>query len=176
VDGGTVVLMPWFLWPMRVFAAGVLAAATLPLGWQAYRASFVAYADSDNPYVYVPTLPAVAKFETDIGQLLDVYQGQDQPQAAVVWHDAYYWPIPWYLRSAESVGYWMDPEQFAAAVQGVPPPPIVICSPQRDAAVTRVLDKSHVMIGFYGIRSNVLALVWVRMDLWEAHLRRLGRI
>ena len=32
------------------------------------------------------------------------------------------------------------------------------------------------MTGYFGVRPNVLAQLWVRMDLWEAHLRRLRRL
>ena len=45
-----------------------------------------------------------------------------------------------------------------------------------DAALTERLDETHLMTGFYGLRPGVLAQLWVRMDVWEAHLRRLGRL
>jgi len=35
---------------------------------------------------------------------------------------------------------------------------------------------THLMTGYYGIRTSVPAQFWVRNDLWEAHLRRLGRL
>jgi hypothetical protein len=57
-----------------------------------------------------------------------------------------------------------------------PGAPIVISSPQLDAALTAKLDETHLMTGYYAVRPNVLAQLWVRMDLWEAHLRCLGRL
>ena len=53
---------------------------------------------------------------------------------------------------------------------------IVIASPQFDGALTERLDATHLMTGYYGLRPNVLAQLWVRMDVWEAHLRRHGRL
>jgi hypothetical protein len=87
----------------------------------------------------------------------------------VVWNDPFYWPLPWYLRRFERVGYWTEVPQRAGA-------PIVVASPHWDAALTQKLDETHLMTGYYAVRPNVLAQVWVRMDLWEAHLRRLGRL
>jgi len=57
-----------------------------------------------------------------------------------------------------------------------PAAPLVICSPGFDRALTERLDATHLMTGYYGVRPNVLAMLWVRMDVWEAHLRRLGRL
>ena len=163
-------------WSIGFVAAAAIAAMMLPLGWQAHRTSWVAYAERDNPYAYVPTLPDAVKLETDIRELLRVYPGHDRPTIALVWHDPYYWPLPWYLRHADSIGYWTDTERFAASAVERSPAPIVVGSPHCDADVTRVLGETYVMIGYYGIRRNVLALVWVRMDWWEAHLRNLGRL
>jgi hypothetical protein len=54
--------------------------------------------------------------------------------------------------------------------------PVVISSPQHDAALIKQLEQTHFMTGYYGIRPNVLAQLWVREDLWIAHLQRLGRL
>jgi hypothetical protein len=41
---------------------------------------------------------------------------------------------------------------------------------------TNQLDATHLMTGYYAQGPNVLAQLWVRMDLWEARLKRRGRI
>ena len=87
----------------------------------------------------------------------------------VIWHDGYYWPLPWYLRAFERVGYWDRMPRDPAA-------PLVIASPLHDGALTARLEDTHLMTGYYAVRPNVLAQLWVSMDLWEAHLRRLGRL
>jgi predicted membrane-bound mannosyltransferase len=87
----------------------------------------------------------------------------------VIFHGPYYWPLPWYLRGLDRVEYWTQLPDDAQS-------PIVISSPQFDGDLTEQLDDTHLMTGYYGIRPAVLVQLWVRMDVWEAHLRRLGRI
>jgi hypothetical protein len=52
----------------------------------------------------------------------------------------------------------------------------MIASPAFDAELTEKLDQTHLLTGYYGIRGGVLAQLWVRIDVWEAHLKRLGRL
>ena len=87
----------------------------------------------------------------------------------VIWHDPYYWPLPWYLRRFEHLEYWNRIPDDPAA-------PLVISLPKFDAELAGRLDATHLMTGFYGVRPAVLAQLWVRMDIWEAHLMRLGRL
>jgi len=155
--------------PFRFLLSLVLLAAGAHLGWQSYRASFLLPADPWNPYAYAPTLPDAERLANDVGQLaLDTPAGHAAP-VKVIWHDGYYWPLPWYLRRLEQVGYWTDLPAHPAA-------PIVIASPRFDERLTAELDATHLMTGYYGLRPNVLAQLWVRTDVWEAHLRRLGRL
>ncbi len=156
-------------WPLRGLTGLALLAAAGQLGWQSYRASYECSADPSNPYVYVHTLRDVERLAEDVEYLAEASAAGHDLLLKVIWQDAYYWPLPWYLRRFERVGYYRGlPDDPAAAV--------VICSPQLDAALTAKLDDTHLMTGIYGIRPNVLALLWVRMDVWEAHLRRLGRL
>jgi len=155
--------------PLKGLLAIVLLAAAGQLAWQSYRASYVLAADPRNPYVYAHTLPDVARLAGDVEQLAEASPDGRGVRIDVVWQDTYYWPLPWYLRGFERVGYW-------TGVPDAPGAPIVISSPRFDAALTERIDSTHLMTGYYGVRPNVLAQVWVRMDLWEAHLRRLGRL
>lgn len=67
------------------------------------------------------------------------------------------------------MGYWTDlPADPSAA--------LIIASPAFDEALTAQLGASHLMTGYYGLRPNVLAQLWVREDVWMAHLRRSGRL
>jgi hypothetical protein len=54
--------------------------------------------------------------------------------------------------------------------------PVVVCSPQYDEELTQRLGDTHIMTGYFQLRPQVLAQLWVRLELWEQHLRRLGRI
>lgn len=155
--------------PVKTAVAFILLGAAGQLGWQSYRMSFVDHADPKNPYVYAHTLPKIQELADYIEQLAAASPEKHGVLIKVIWDDGYYWPLPWYLRRFEHVGYWTQiPEDPGA--------PIVISSPQLDEALAEHLDETHFMTGYYGVRPNVLAQVWVRDDLWMAHLKRLGRI
>ncbi|MFH1921192.1 MAG: flippase activity-associated protein Agl23 [Planctomycetota bacterium] len=155
--------------PLKALTTLLLVGATGQLGWQSYRASFVLAADPGNPYVYAHTLPDAARLSGDVAELAKASPEGEEIVIEVIWHDAYYWPLPWYLRSAGHVEYW-------TRVPDDPGAPVIISSPELDAPLTERLDATHLMTGYYGVRPNVLAQLWVRMDLWEAHLRRLERL
>jgi predicted membrane-bound mannosyltransferase len=153
----------------------ILLAATGHLAWQSHSAVYNLATDPrcpeahHHPYVYAHTLPDAKRLHQDVEQLaLAAPEGHRMP-IAVVWQDAYYWPLPWYLRRFDHVGYWTD-------IPDAPMAPVVLSSPEFDAALTEKLADAYLMTGYYGLRPNVLAQLWVREDVWEAHLRRLGRL
>ena len=109
-----------------------LLAATGPLAWQSYRASYVLGADPRNPYVYAHTLPDIVRLSDDVEQLAHAAPEGHRTVIAVIWQDAYYWPLPWYLRRFDHVGYWTHvPDAPAAASR---PPRLVRQSAHRAAA------------------------------------------
>jgi len=155
--------------PLKSLTASVILCAACHLAWQSYRASFVLPADPGNPYVYAHTLPDVVRLSDDVEELVKATADGEPAAIKVIWHDAYYWPLPWYLRRFAGVEYRTRmPDDPAAA--------LVISSVQLDAALRERLDATHLMSGYYGVRPNVLAELWVRLDVWEAHLRRTGRL
>lgn len=184
----------------------LLAAMPLQLGRQTHRAAFAAAADPRNPYCCAPTLPSVQKLEQRLEALL-LAQPESPIAAAVLWHDGYYWPLPWYLRRYEPVGYWTalpagpteaasmgeetgaasDMDDRAQATAAAEPPkgrnaadpysmPVIIASARFDAPLTAKLEQTHLMIDFYALRPDAMLMLWVREDLWRAHLKRLGRL
>ena len=155
--------------PLKAITALALVAATGHLAWQAYRASYVLPSDPKNPYAYVQSTPDIERLAQDVATIAAAAPQLYNVGVAVVWEDAYYWPLPWYLRRFSQVGYWNG-------LPADPAVPLLIASPRYDADLTRQLDATHLMTGYYAVRPNVLAQLWVRMDLWEAHLRRQGRL
>ena len=85
----------------------------------------------------------------------------------VIWVDDYHWPIAWYLRefiTAQNLqGFYHD--------TGDPAAPLILASPEFEDALTKKLDKSHIMVKFFGLRPGVFAQAWVRMDVWERYLK-----
>ncbi len=167
---GASVLLPLFrpIW-LKIIIATLLVVGAGQLAWQAYRASFVIPANVGNPYVFAQTSPDVLRLAEQVRQLAEASDLGWQTPVKVIWNDAYYWPLPWYLRRFEQVELWRSfPDNPAA--------PVVISSPQFVAQLDQRLGTDYLLTDYYEIRPQVLAQLWVRVDLWETHLRRLGRI
>jgi len=156
----------------KTVAVLLLAAPTLHLAWQAYRASFVMAADVRNPYTYAQTVPGVTRLAEQIEELHRTLSAQQEvPPIRVYWTDHYYWPLPWYFRRCGPVGYWpgLPNDRLGDG-------PLVVAAAPWDEPLAARIGDSHVMIGFFGVRPGVLAQVWVEYDLWTRHLQRLGKL
>jgi uncharacterized protein (TIGR03663 family) len=152
--------------PGRGWKAGVcllLLAGCAQLGWQAYRTSYLSYTDPRNPYVYAQPVPDIENLGRRMEALSRAYPQHDAMVIKVFSTDTYYWPLPWYLRRFPNVGYWTQVPQDADA-------PVVLASPEFDAELTQKLDATHLMNGYFGLRSGVFFEIWIRMDLWKAYL------
>ena len=155
--------------PARSVVLLVLLIVAGHLAWQAYRASYVFPADRGNPYVCAQTSLDTVRLADRLDQLAGANDQHWDMRVKVIWEDEFYWPLPWYLRRFKHVELWRQlPSDLDA--------PVVIASPQYDAELTAQLNETHIMTDFYEIRPQVLAQLWVRIDLWERYLKRLGRI
>jgi len=91
-------------------AASRIAAAALTIGvlgllvFQADRVTRVYGSDARNPYAYVHSSPDVLKFRG----LADAALSRS-PGGLVRVISEEYWPLPWYLRGMDNVGYWTRP-------------------------------------------------------------------
>ncbi len=156
-------------WPAKTVVSIVLLAGATALGVQSYWTNYQLPADPKNPYVYAQTRPNIKKL-TDQMELLALATSEKHAvQVRVIWDSNYVWPLPWYLRGFDKV-------VIANHIPSNPSAPIVISAPAHDEALTKQLGESHFMTGFYEVRPGVLAQLWVRDDLWLAHLKRLGRL
>ena len=86
--------------------AGVLVAAAVAgsLGFQAHRVVAVYAADPRNPYAYVHSSPDVLKFRPLADEAL-----KRDPSGVIRVVSEEYWPLPWYFRGLDGVGYWSQP-------------------------------------------------------------------
>ncbi len=170
---GAVTLLAWVKrrGPRAVLAVVLLGMAG-HLAFQAYRANFVYYADSRNPYVYAhPTLEVFTIVEK-VKEYADLRSressGEIPIQVAVPGKD--YWPLPWYLR-AYHVGWCTDiPGEVG---------PLILVSDKLEEALTRRLyvdtprEKQHMYLYLFEapyymwFRPGVKMLGFVRNDLWD---------
>jgi predicted membrane-bound mannosyltransferase len=143
----------------------VFLAGSGQLAWQAYRTSFIYQTDGRNPYVYAQPAPDIAELGKRVDELSRVHPQHEAMVVKVISTDEYYWPLPWYLRELKNVGYWTQVPDDSMA-------PVVIASPEFDEALTKKLDPTHLMTGYFGLRPGVMFEVWVKMDLWTEFINR----
>jgi uncharacterized protein (TIGR03663 family) len=140
-------------------ALGLLVATTLGTQFQQSRNATGRFAaDERNPFAYVPTRRDVEGLEDWLAKLKSMNGGTQLEPLAVIGSD--YWPLPWYLRSFEKIGYWATPPEGLAGM------PLVFAMPETAAATEEILAKTHACLP-RGLRSNVPLQVFVRNDLWE---------
>ncbi len=145
-----------------------IAAVLAVLAWQGvqgWRAVSRFAVDARNPYAYVPTSRDVERMTAWLTGLTDRYPELDSQPVAVV--GGSYWPLPWYLRTFDQVGYW----------ESLPPDadtrPLLLLVSQGVAANTAGLERSHVFFP-RGLRHEVLVTVAIRKDIWDTIEARRG--
>ncbi|MBB6431341.1 glycosyltransferase family 39 protein [Algisphaera agarilytica] len=134
------------------------------LSWQTVQAQRAAHrfpVDERNPYAYVPTSKDVEKLERWLVGLAEAYPVMREKPLAVVGDQ--YWPLPWYLRGFENVGYWAD------LPEGVSGFPLVITLPDQGDAALAELAESHDAVP-RSLRADTLLLVHIRRDIWLDYL------
>ncbi|HYA49505.1 MAG TPA: flippase activity-associated protein Agl23 [Burkholderiales bacterium] len=151
---------------IKAIVLAVMAPGFLNLAFQDYRANFVDYANPTNPYVYAQTSPDLLKLVKAVEGVAAVAPDGQQMLIKVVAAADETWPLPWYLRRFERVGYWTD----AAAAGDIRDAPVIIVSAGFAGAAARVLGDGY-QSAFYGLRPEVVLSLFVRRDLWDAYLK-----
>ena len=152
-----------------LLALGLLAACT-HLGVQDWRANVRYPADPRNPYVYAQTSPDFLRLVTRVGDVSRVHADRERMLVAVVAGPYEQWPLPWYLRRMERVGYWTS----VAAVGPLDRMPFIVASAEFADAVAASLGDGYVS-EYYGLRPGVLLTVFIERDLWSQFMGS-GRI
>jgi uncharacterized protein (TIGR03663 family) len=156
---------------VKVAVLSILALGVLNLTYQDRRANFVDYANPTNPYVYAQTSPDFMKL---VGALEGIAAGHPEHERLlikVVAPPDETWPLPWYLRRFEHVGYWTDTAQAGDLRDA----PVVIASAAIADAVGQSLDGGY-RSAFYGLRPEVVLSLFVRQDLWDDYLKGRGNV
>ena len=143
----------------RVLAVGLVA---MVLCWhtvQSHRAVFRFASDPRNPYAYVPTSTDLVRWVDWLEELSVRHPALRADPVAVVGPS--YWPLPWYLRGFDRVGYWdVFPENAAAL------PLLLVLSPNEPEQ----LEHTHMLFP-RGLRDDVLVTVAIRNDVWEKEVK-----
>lgn len=157
---GVAAALLWDRWRHPVFRialALLLLAGSVDLARTAHTGSTRYGADDRNPYAYSHT-------SSDCLRLADRMEG-----VAALHPEGYgmtvkvmaeeFWPLPWYLRRFDRVGYW-------AEVPDDPVAPVVITSPGLADEVETRLGDGYVA-DLAGLRPQVFLVAYIREDLWD---------
>ncbi|MDX1681298.1 MAG: hypothetical protein R3242_11285, partial [Akkermansiaceae bacterium] len=116
------------------------------------------HSDARNPYAYVPTRPDLERMEEWLDKLRAMEGGEPLDRAAVI--GTGYWPLPWYLRKFDQVGYWQQaPEDLESY-------PLVLMMPEPNAALGGRLDETHVPLP-HGLRDGVPLQMYLSRAIWD---------
>ncbi len=114
--------------------------------------------DTRNPYTYVPTSKDAPKIQNWLSQLAAMPNAQSIEPIAVVGKE--YWPLPWYLRNFETIGYWPT---SVGELQNLS---VIFAMPSQTKECSSLLAKTHTELP-RGLRSNVSVTLYLRNDLWN---------
>ena len=143
---------------LRLVIAMLLGAGSVHLGLQAMRTNFVFFADPRNPYVYAHSVPDIKRLAKRIGTVAALHPARRDMLVKIISPD--YWPLPWYLRRFRQVGYWSEMPEAADA-------PVIVTSPALQDKM-RVRLRDAYQEEYYGLRPDILLVVYIRQDLWRA--------
>ena len=118
--------------------------------------------DSRNPYAYVPTSKDAAKVERWLHELRALPDAPTLTPIGVIGQG--YWPLPWYLRTFETIGYWPTP------IQDITDLPIIFAMPAQTQACDSLLGVTHTKLP-RGLRANVAVTLYLRNDIWQHWMR-----
>ncbi len=139
---------------------GITALLVIALGFLlrgAYLTNFRYYADARNPYAYVHPNTDVLKIGERIERLAELSPQGRKLLIKVISKD--YWPLPWYLRQFENVGYWSEmPDAPDASV-------IIVSAKLQDILEAKISQKYQ--IEYRGLRPGVILLVYIEEKLWS---------
>ena len=114
--------------------------------------------DARSPYAYVSTSRDLVSLEAWLMQLGEMTPEIKDQTVAVVGNG--YWPLPWYLRMFNSIGYWNLPEVNMIDA------PLVFAIHDSAQTTNALLSDSHVAFP-RGLRTNVSMTLYLRNDLWK---------
>ncbi len=157
--------------PARWAAGAILLALVAQLGWQSWQLNFRFHADQRNPYVYAHTSTDAVNLADLIGR---VAQTLPQPETMTI-HvvtAVNYWPLPWYLRKFDRVGW---SKQEVLQDPGVDlDADVIVTSPEIQDRLDARLRGRYAPPRLFGLRPDVHLALYVREALWQSFLARQG--
>lgn len=146
----------------QVLVRIVLVFACVHLTLQSLDATNDFEVDVRNPYVYAHTTGTFMRLIQRMDNLSDVHPDGKSMLIRIIQSDHDYWPIPWYLRAYGNVGYWPAPPDDPNA-------PVIITDLSTQPTLDKLLHGEYIT-EFHGLRPDVIRIVYIRRDLWDAFM------
>jgi uncharacterized protein (TIGR03663 family) len=133
------------------------------LAAQAWQGAVPRAADRHNPYVYAQTSPGLLELVEKVNGLAEVSPAKRRLRINVIASGGEFWPLPWYFRGFDQVGWWdkLPEDPFA---------PVMIVS--ADLKPEFAERESHPMREVFELRPGVFLKLYVESQLWRDYVAR----
>ena len=147
----------FYSWDKRElrFVSFVLAAVVVVSGYQTIKLNFFHYDDEEYVYVYGHTYRGFLPMVDEIQRIGQKTGQNNEIEIAVFSPD--YWPLPWYIRDYNKVGYFNQPSQTNSA--------LVIINETQEAELYSTLPGRYRRVSDYPLRPGVVLVLYVRQDI-----------
>ncbi len=152
----------------KLVVVTLLGSQAAILVWQAWRASFVYASDRRNPYVYAQTVPDILKLVNRVEGIARSAPAGHDTVVKVIAPGSDYWPLPWYLRRFNHVGWY---ETLPADRMS----PVMIVAAKLDARLDEKSEKKWLMVGMSELRPGNFLELYVELELWKKYVETLPR-
>ena len=145
--------------------------AVLHLGWQSYHLNFELSSDVNNPYVYAHPGKDVFKIRNKLEKLASMHIDGYDIYIQVIAESSDYWPLPWYLRKFNKIGWWNNIDMKT------PPAPVIIAQPEFEDKLLYMLyeipppGQRHLYLPLFNeiteLRPGKEIRGYIRKDYWD---------
>ncbi len=150
-----------FQWA-RAAATILLLAGAGQLAAQAWQVAVPFAADRRNPYVYGQTSPGILELVEMVKGLSEGSPAKQHLRINVIAPGGDYWPLPWYLRSFDQVGWWEK-------LPDNPYAPVMIVSARIKGPEE---TESYAMREVFELRPQVFLKLYVESELWRNYVTK----
>ncbi len=147
---------------VQVMVGILMLCGIAQLAHQTCLGNFRYPADPRNPYVYAHTSTALMRLVHRIDDIAAFSPEGKHMYISILRPDADYWPLPWYLRAYDRVGYWPQ-------IPNPPDAPFIIADPKLQQTLDAQL-KDHYQVELHALRPGVFLIAYIRQDLWDAFM------
>jgi len=153
-------------WPFQLLVGGLLLAGFFQLNEISRRTNFKFCADRRNPYVYAHTQMGFLKLAQRVEDLANVHPQGHQMLVKII--SPHYWPLPWYLRKFDHVGYWDHPD--AHPKEHPLDAPLIVTCPDLMEQVSSQLQEEYQLDSYYPLWPEEFVVPYIQKDLWDAFM------